>query len=270
MLSLISLILVIGLSLLVTKVAATMLQHTGLSQASAKFQARSAFTGVGFTTREAEKVVNHPVRRRIILTLMLLGNAGIITAVASLMLTMWSPGETSFGVGWRLLTLIGAILILWLISNSKSFDRLLNRIINVALKKYTNLNVRDYSNLLQLSKGYGISELAIEEKDWLNGKTMLEANLKGEGVNVLAVKRANREFVGLPQGSTRILAGDTLILYGKSEDIARLDTRQASIHGTIEHREQLAKAKKKAEEKEKEKEENQEMPQEKKVENIEH
>ncbi|MGB3182020.1 MAG: TrkA C-terminal domain-containing protein [Cyclobacteriaceae bacterium] len=255
MLSLISLIVVIALSLLVTKVAATSLEHTGLSRQSAKFQARSAFTGVGFTTNEAEKVVNHPVRRRIILTLMLLGNAGIITAVASLMLTLWNSDDTTLDVKYRIMILFGALLLLWLISQSKSFDKVLNRLINYALKKYTRLNVRDYSNLLQLSRGYGISELLIESTDWLNGKTLLEADLKGEGVNVLAVKRKNREFVGVPQGTTEIIEGDTLILYGKSEDIARLDTRKASVHGQIEHREQLARAKKEAEERQKRKQE---------------
>lgn len=51
---------------------------------SSKFQARSAFTGVGFITDESERVVNHPVRRRILLLLMILGNAGILTGMASL------------------------------------------------------------------------------------------------------------------------------------------------------------------------------------------
>src|SRR6056297_2200984 len=84
---LISLIVILTLSVLITKIATEALVHTGLSKQAAKFQARSAFTGVGFTTGEAENVVNHPVRRKIILSLMLIGNVGIISAIASLMLT---------------------------------------------------------------------------------------------------------------------------------------------------------------------------------------
>jgi K+/H+ antiporter YhaU regulatory subunit KhtT len=182
---------------------------------------------------------------------MLLGNAGIITAVASLMLTLWNSNDTNLDVSYRLLILIGAIIILWIISNSNSFDRLLNRMINFALKKYTRLNVRDYNNLLQLSRGYGISELVIDKNDWLNGKTLLEADLKGEGVNILAIKRKTREYVGVPQGSTQVMEGDTLIVYGKSDDIARLDDRKASVHGQIEHRQQLAKARREVEERKK-------------------
>jgi hypothetical protein len=61
MTALISLIIIFTLSALITKIASEALVHTGLSKQSAKFQARSAFTGVGFTTSEAEHIVNHPV-----------------------------------------------------------------------------------------------------------------------------------------------------------------------------------------------------------------
>lgn len=71
-------IVIITLSILVTRVAtvALTLTLTGLSRESAKFQARSAFSGAGFTTTESEDVVNHPIRRRVIMSLMLIGNAG--------------------------------------------------------------------------------------------------------------------------------------------------------------------------------------------------
>ncbi|WP_419175988.1 hypothetical protein [Desulfosediminicola sp.] len=59
MLSIVSLLLVLASSILVTRIATVALTHTGLSRESARFQARSAFTGVGFTTNESEKVANH-------------------------------------------------------------------------------------------------------------------------------------------------------------------------------------------------------------------
>lgn len=58
MVALISFLFVIATSLLITHIAAVALTLTGLSSDIARFQARSAFTGVGFTTKEAEKVVN--------------------------------------------------------------------------------------------------------------------------------------------------------------------------------------------------------------------
>jgi hypothetical protein len=86
MLAIISLLVIVTLSITVTKVATVALARTGLSREAARFQARSSFTGVGFTTSESERIVRHPVRRRIVLFLMLLGNAGLITAVSSLIL----------------------------------------------------------------------------------------------------------------------------------------------------------------------------------------
>src|SRR5919108_324765 len=89
-----SLLVVIAIGLLVTRIATVMLIATGLSRETARFQARSAFTGSGFTTSEAEAVVSHPVRRRIVATLMLLGNAGIVTVVGSLVLG-FAGGDSS-------------------------------------------------------------------------------------------------------------------------------------------------------------------------------
>jgi len=68
---------VLALSLVLTRVATVALTMTGLSQEVDKFQARSAFTGTGFTTKEAENVVNHPVLRRIIAMLMIIRSARI-------------------------------------------------------------------------------------------------------------------------------------------------------------------------------------------------
>ncbi|MDI6886556.1 MAG: hypothetical protein QMD22_09525, partial [archaeon] len=53
-------LLVIFISFLVVRAAAIALMMTGMDEKRARFQALSAFTGTGFTTREAESVVNHP------------------------------------------------------------------------------------------------------------------------------------------------------------------------------------------------------------------
>jgi Trk-type K+ transport system membrane component len=77
------LVVSLTLALTITRVGTVALVLTGMSHDAAHFQARSAFYGVGFTTKESETVVNHPVRRRIVTLLMLLGNVGIATVVAA-------------------------------------------------------------------------------------------------------------------------------------------------------------------------------------------
>jgi hypothetical protein len=77
---------------------------TGLSREAARFQARSAFTGTGFATSETERVVDHPVRRRITMLLMTARSAGSVSIIISLIL--------SFGSGdgrGQLLKLLGLV-----------------------------------------------------------------------------------------------------------------------------------------------------------------
>jgi hypothetical protein len=124
--SLILVLAIIALSLLVTRVAGIMLALTGMSRESARFQARSAFTGVGFTTDEAEAVTGHPIRRRIVLALMLLGSAGVVTAVASLIVSF--GGASGGQRASRALILLGGILFLLVLSRSRLVDGALARL----------------------------------------------------------------------------------------------------------------------------------------------
>lgn len=87
MTAIITLIVIALFSWLAIKVATTALMMTGLSFDTASFQSYSAFFGVGFTTKEAELVVNHPVRRRIIRDLILIGNIGLTSALATMVAT---------------------------------------------------------------------------------------------------------------------------------------------------------------------------------------
>ncbi len=74
---------ILFLSLTVIRIASVMLRITGLSRDIAEFQARSAFTTTGFTAQETEVIMNHPVRRKIIQNLMILGNVGFVSFIHS-------------------------------------------------------------------------------------------------------------------------------------------------------------------------------------------
>lgn len=238
MLAIISLLFMLTLSLLVTRVATLALMYTGLSRQTARFQARSAFTGVGFTTAESEKIVNHPVRRRILFGLMLVGNAGVVTAVSTLILGFIEPGEGSLVL--RVVVLGTGIAALVSVSTSTWVDRHLSNAIAWALKRYTSLEVRDYAALLHVSGEYSISELYVEDDDWMAGKTLVDLRLRDEGVMVLAVNRAGGRFVGAPDGATEVRAGDTLVIYGRSAIIENLDERRQGLGGKIGHVEAVA------------------------------
>ncbi len=234
MIPIISLLVALIISLLITRIATVALTLTGLSQQSARFQARSAFTGVGFTTTEAEKVVNHPVRRRILMLLMLLGNVGIVTVIASIILTFV---DSTGGIAWywSLLWLTLGLGFIWIVATSQWLDQRLSVLIGWALKRWAKMDVRDYAAVLHLSGDYGVMELQVEAEDWLAEKRLADLDLPDEGVLVLGIRRLDGTYVGAPKGPTRIKADDTLLLYGRSPVLADLDQRRADITGEAAH-----------------------------------
>jgi len=235
MLAIVSLLTVITLSILVTRVATVALAHTGLSREAARFQARSAFTGAGFTTAESESVVNHPVRRRIVLFLMLLGNAGIVTAVSSLILTFVRDDPGATGTFFRLVGMLSGLLLLWALAHSSWVDARLERLIDRALRRYTRLEVRDYASLMQLEGEYALFELLVELDDWVADRTLEELELRDEGILVLGIRRPDGAFLGAPTGDTRVEPEDVLILYGRRTAIRDLDERRWSMTAEARH-----------------------------------
>jgi len=239
MLPIISLLLIILLSILVTRVATSALTHTGLSREAARFQARSAFTGAGFTTSESELVMSHPVRRRVVMLLMLLGNAGFVTVVSSLILTFVNDQDT-FDASLKVVFLVGGLALLVWLANSRWVERRLSRFIDRALVRMTDLEVRDYVSLLHLAGDYRLVELVIRDGDWLAGKTLKETRLAKEGLVVLGIQRSETEFIGTPAPDRRLVAGDMLVVYGRLSALDRVDQRPEGPVGDAEHLEAVA------------------------------
>lgn len=232
MLAVASVLIATLLSLVVTRIATIALTATGLSRDVARFQARSALGGVGFTTSEAESVVNHPVRRRIILTLMLVGSAGFVTIIASLMLSF--AGASGGANLRRILVLLAGITGIWLLARSQAVDRRLTSLIAKGLSRWTDLELRDYAGLLQLTGEYGISELQVQEGDWLADKKLADLKLRDEGVVLLGLRRGST-YLGGPKGGIVVRPGDLLVLYGRTAALSHLDHRPRGPEGDEAH-----------------------------------
>ena len=241
MLAIFSLFLVLSLSLLITRVATIALTYTGMSRESARFQARSAFTGTGFTTSESENIVTHPVRRRIILLLMLFGNAGIAVVFTSLILTFVGE-ETGIMLSLKIVMVITGVVALWAIASSHWVDRQLSKVIERMLSHYTRLEIRDYASLLHLAGEYKVSEMHVDPDSWLANQTLANLKLRDEGLLILGIERVSGEFIGTPNGETRLEEGDNVIIYGRDSTIAELSQRHPGFYGEVEHYEEVSKA----------------------------
>jgi len=226
-------IVILTLNLLINRIATVALTFTGMSREMARFQARSAFCTVGFTTSESESVVNHPVRRRIIMLLMLAGNIGFVSLIVT--------GVSSFGSDSsipsisKLLLLVGVLGTLWIIGSSKWIDDKMFKLISWTLKRVSNLEAHDYHALLHLQEGYYVTTLQVDESDWLVGRTLGQLRLSDIGITILGIKRADGTFLGAPVGGAYIRRGDTLIVYGVRESIERLDRQRKDKDGWEKH-----------------------------------
>ncbi|HET9982333.1 MAG TPA: TrkA C-terminal domain-containing protein [Longimicrobiales bacterium] len=235
MIAILSVLAVVAVSALVTRIAAIALQLTGVSKETARFQARSAFTGVGFTTGEAESVMLHPDRRRIILLLMLLGSAGLVTAIASVVQSFAGTGSTSEAL-WRGLVLVSGLALLAALAHSGWIERHLARTIERVLRRVTDLDLPTYASLLDLMDEFIVSRLEVAEASWLADRTLEELRLPEEGVLVLGIIRRDGSYVGSPRGRYTLRPRETVILYGPAERVHEIQRRLSGPGGHEAHR----------------------------------
>ncbi len=195
-----------------TKLSTGALIATGMPPELASFQARSAFSGAGFTTTEAENVVNHPVRRRIIGTTMLVGSLGTPTLVVTVLVGLIAPGPGST-TERMLVTVSGSFLILMTVLNrpvtnwlSEVGNRYVQRHLEPALGD-------DRRELLVLSDEFSIQSVRLAEPVGVTRSLRGLAHALPHAT-VLAVKRPDG-FMGEPPVDFDLVEGDELILYGR-------------------------------------------------------
>ena len=220
-----SVLFILGVSLLITRIATVALQLTGVSKANARFQARSAFTGVGYTTSEAEDVVSHPVRRRIVMLLMLLGNVGLVSLMSTVVVSFLAADESRL---WsRAGLLAGGLLLLSFVATSKWIDRRLSSVISWALSRWTDLDTRDYANLLHLADGYGVTEVMVQRGGLLDSISVVDAGLQKMRLQVLGVQRADGSYEGAPSANCILKSGDLVFFYGRNREVSEFCAERA-------------------------------------------
>lgn len=166
---------------------------------------------------------------------MILGNAGIVTGVASLIIGFVDVNTEE--KGWvKIAILVGSIVFLWNFANSKWFDRKMSNLVSRYLQRFTGVDVNDYASLLHLSGEYRISEIGVDEGHWLTERTIRTTHGRDEGIIILAITRKDGHYLGAPQADTKIKAGDLIMLYGRASALAALEKRIKDKHGYVKHK----------------------------------
>jgi uncharacterized protein with PhoU and TrkA domain len=110
------------------------------------------------------------------------------------------------------------------------------KLINQALEKFTTVKVKDYVELLKLQDGYEITVLTIKKEDWLSNKKVGDCKLRKEGINIIGIQREDGTYIGTPDGKTKIVAGDQLMLYGRIDALRKLEQRKKDTSGDEDHK----------------------------------
>lgn len=244
MLPLLGLFFIVLFSYVVIRVASVALEITGLTEEVSNFQALSAFTGTGFTTSETESAVSNSTRRRIVQVLMIVGNAGLMTALASLTLTFMGNEMTTNFV--HFVTLVIGMVLIFVVVSSKHTYRALKKIIYRFLSNYSSLQVHDYHEILGLGKGFVVSKIVIDSESWMVDKELKDLKLDREGTLILSIEKhedGKKVFLGAPNGKTKVHIGDVLTCYGRPDAIKSLAERQNGYWGDKLHAEQCDKLK---------------------------
>jgi len=214
------------ISFAVIRVASVAMRLTGLPEDIARFQCLSAFTGTGFTTSESELVANYPLRRRILGVLMVVGNLGLVSIAATLILSLVDTDREMAAMGYQVALIVLTAVVVVALMSWGVVDRAMCGLIGTLLEKTTSLGKVRHHRLLQVAAGYSVAA-----HQYPGGEPRplgaLEEGLGG--LRVLAVR--GRHLVpeeGLELGSI-IRPRDTLICYGADDEHERFAEALASV-----------------------------------------
>lgn len=208
-----SIFVLLSLSAFVVRVASVALRLTGLDESSARFQSLSAYTGTGFTTLEAEALVNYPVRRKIITLLMIIGNVGLVSVFATLVASLVHTDGNTQAVLEQLAWLAAGLALVWFLILNKWADRLLCSAIGRVLNSVTVLGKRRFHRLLQLGEGVSVCEHPVTVLLQQGDGSIAEDQLAELGLRPLGIKGANGELRPVDVAE-KLSASDSVVLYG--------------------------------------------------------
>jgi hypothetical protein len=227
MLSLILFIFVLFISFTIVRIGAIAFHLTGLDWSLSKFQALSCFSGTGFTTKESELIVGHTQRRKIASILMVLGNAGLVTLIATTVNSLrprqlelpFLRGLPEWLIPWISLAVILVVLYaLYRFVNSNAAHRMTNALQRKLIVRQQGSRTVSFEELTITTGGYGVLRVPVSADSTILHKTLVDSGLKRQNILVLAIIRGS-DTIANPPVSTEILENDELVCFGQMDTI---------------------------------------------------
>jgi len=200
---------------LVIEIAAILLRSTGLEHGIARFQAISLLTGTGFTTKESELILGHPVRRRIGIFLILFGAFSLAVMISSIS-TILAPDFHLFPLSLA----TGILFVFYAILRMPAVGRRLEERLSGAFRHVFAIHELAIEEVLYLQENDTFIDIPIGESSDAIGRTVRELCDRLPDVNILLIKRGvltiRDRRMEMP-----LEAGDVLYVYGDLNQIKR-------------------------------------------------
>ncbi|MGA2158146.1 MAG: hypothetical protein ABSG90_02890 [Dehalococcoidia bacterium] len=198
------------------------LEATGMERSRAHFQALSALTGTGFTTKDAETVVSHSSRRWIVTWLMFIGNAGFVTVLILIIISVQSnvANISMSHLIWVSVLLVACGLFVWLGMMDRVSDAMVR---SMRKRSFLNQDITDW-DLLHREGEYGIFRISMQHALHHVDSALKDSPFCKPSIGVLALER-DGGVIPFPSPEIKVEPADMLLCYGKIKEIMGI-TRQ--------------------------------------------
>jgi hypothetical protein len=207
------LLVVMAISRIIVQVGSVMYELTGMEPSQAKFQSLSAFTGTGFTTREAENAISLPIRRKITSMIMVLGSASTASVVATVLISVEVETFKETALNISVIALVFASV--WLVLSHHGRIVWFTDFIRRELTKRMTPDRVPHEDLFSYKKGYGVARIEVPRGSKVVGKRLRDLDLRKHRLQVLAIEEdGGHEILPVPHPDTVLTDRPPLIWYG--------------------------------------------------------
>jgi hypothetical protein len=213
------LLIAILISFIIVRIGGFALELTGIEPDVARFQALSAFSGTGFTTREAERVVGNKTRRRIVTILIILGNAGTVTVIATLVLSF----SQITGYAWffiRLAIIVAGIFGLYQLIIRSGVGHGMPAWVQRSIMNRVLKGAPAVEEIYRPERSWAVSVVIIKENSKTIGLSVADIGAEGD-IEILGIDRID-SYLSRPNWDERIAQGDRLLVYADRKAVRRV------------------------------------------------
>ncbi|MCK1994819.1 hypothetical protein MPH61_19720 [Peribacillus muralis] len=208
---------------LVIEISVTLLKLTGLKSKVARFQVISMLTGTGFTTDESKSIIDHPVRRKISMFLILFGAfslAVIISSISTLLSDDLRLTELSI--------IIGILVVATVFIKSPFMNNRLSAKMKSEMYNHYELWQHPIEDVLFLEDDDVVMKIDIYEKSDLIDVKVGDMLPQEADINLLFVESGEVKL-RKKLCEYKIKLGDILFLYGNKEEIEETFSKEIDV-----------------------------------------